>query len=190
MLLHTLGKVPGSRGCVWGACDARARLRASAYSVTTEDRGGGTPSAGRPPPGHLSRRAGAHVRTHTSAPAPLVPRLPSARSRGPIVGRQAREAARERAAGCVSRRRRVTCAAREPPLPHGGAGWPPRRRLGKRRGPAPVGCSGLSPSRREPPGAVACSCAGRGTDASSWGVGCFGPFDMSIRAQEENGNRE
>lgn len=73
----------------------------------------------------------------------------------------------------MCRRRRVTYTAREPPLLHGGAGRLPRRRLGKQRGPAPVGFSGLSPSRREPLGAAACSCAGRGTDASSWGEGCF-----------------
>lgn len=174
MLLHTLGKVPKSRGCAWGACDAQACLHASAYRVTTGDRDGGASSARQPLPDHSSGRAGAHVRTHAHfGPAPLVLRLPGARSHGPIARRPAREAARERTAGCVCRRRRVTYTAREPPLPHGGAGWPPRRRLGKRRGPAPVGCSGFSPSRREPPRAAACSCAGRGTDASSWGEGCF-----------------
>lgn len=41
---------------------------------------------------------------------------------GPFAGQLAREAARERAAGCVSRRCRVTYAAREAPLPHGEVG--------------------------------------------------------------------
>lgn len=121
MLLHTLGKVPGSRGCVWGACDARARLRASAYSVTTEDRGGGTPSAGRPPPGHLSRRAGAHVRTH----AHFSPRAP----RSPATKRAVTWAHRG-AAGAGSRAR-AGRGVREPAPPRdvrGAGAAPPARR--------------------------------------------------------------
>lgn len=86
--MHTLGKVPGSRGCLWGACDAQARPCASAYRVTTANCSGSAQSAGRPPPG--CGREGAHVRTHarthTLALAPLVPLLPDTRSRGAIAG--------------------------------------------------------------------------------------------------------
>uniref|UniRef100_A0A8B9XH58 Zinc finger and BTB domain containing 25 n=1 Tax=Bos mutus grunniens TaxID=30521 RepID=A0A8B9XH58_BOSMU len=97
--------------------------------VTTSNRGEGTRRAGRPPPSQLSWRAsgrdGAHVCTHARTLRP--PRLwfLSYKGRGhvgPFAGRLAREAARERAAGCVSRRRRVTYAAREAPLPHGEVG--------------------------------------------------------------------
>lgn len=185
------GKSPG-HAAVWEACNAQARLHASAYRATT-DWGGLRPRRRAPAAPLLatgaSGRASWHVSTHAhSCPGAPRSRLPGAQSRGPVTGRPARETARERPKGCVSRRRRVTFAARELPLPHGGARWPPRRRLGKRRGPAPVGCPRPGPSRRVPPGAAAaaCSCAGRGTDASSWGEGCFfGPFDMSIRAKRK-----
>lgn len=66
MLLHTLGKVPGSRGCVWGACDAQACLYASAYShmwgpwQMRPERG--------PTPSWRLERAGAHVSTHAHQP--------------------------------------------------------------------------------------------------------------------------
>uniref|UniRef100_A0AC11DAN9 Zinc finger and BTB domain containing 25 n=1 Tax=Ovis aries TaxID=9940 RepID=A0AC11DAN9_SHEEP len=97
--------------------------------VTTSNRGEGTRRAGRPPPSQLSWRASgrdaAHVCTHARTLRP--PRLwfLSYEGRGhvgPFAGQLAREAARERAAGCVSRRCRVTYAAREAPLPHGEVG--------------------------------------------------------------------
>lgn len=130
MFLHTLGKVPGSRGCVCvGACDAQAGLHASAYRVTTSNRGEGTRRAGPPPPSQLSWRASgrdaAHVCTHARTLRPPRLRFLSYEGRGhvgPFAGQLAREAARERAAGCVSRRCRVTYAAREAPLPHGEVG--------------------------------------------------------------------
>lgn len=67
VLLHTLGKVPGSRGCVWEVCDAQTCPHASSYTVTTEDCGSGAQSAGRPPPGHLGGRARTYARTHARA---------------------------------------------------------------------------------------------------------------------------
>lgn len=180
MILHSLGKVPGRAG-VWDACNAQARPRASASRVTTADCGGGA-ERGPTPAWPLERaggRAGELARKHART---LRPRRPSF-----AATRRAVTWARHGAAGAGSRAR-TAHGVREPapprdvggagaaPPPPGGARWPPRRRLGKRRGPAPVGCSRLGPSRREPPGAAAaaCSCAGRGTDASSWGDGCLG----------------
>lgn len=57
MLLHTLGRVPGSRVCVWGACVAQAGLQASAYRVITRERAGGAQSTGGPRPGNFSELA-------------------------------------------------------------------------------------------------------------------------------------
>ncbi|XP_061285110.1 zinc finger and BTB domain-containing protein 25 isoform X4 [Bos javanicus] len=63
-----------------------------------------------------------HARTHTSAPAPLVPQLQGARSRG-ALRRAAGAGSRARAGrGVREPRRRVTYAAREAPLPHGEVG--------------------------------------------------------------------
>ncbi|XDB54240.1 hypothetical protein AB1E18_007709 [Capra hircus] len=97
--------------------------------VTTSNRGEGTRRAGRPPPSQLSWRASgrdaAHVCTHARTLRPPRLRFLSYEGRGhvgPFAGQLAREAARERAAGCVSRRCRVTYAAREAPLPHGEVG--------------------------------------------------------------------
>uniref|UniRef100_A0A8C9IWI1 Zinc finger and BTB domain containing 25 n=1 Tax=Piliocolobus tephrosceles TaxID=591936 RepID=A0A8C9IWI1_9PRIM len=120
VLLHTLGKVPGSRGCLWGACDAQARPCASAYRVKTANCSGSAQSAGRPQPG--CGREGAHVRTYARAhahPGRGAPRSPATRHAVTWGhrGLPAREAAREPAAGCVSRLHRLLCAAWEPAPP-------------------------------------------------------------------------
>lgn len=134
---------------------------------------------GAPADPHPATHAGAHVRTRArthTAPARPVPQLPDVRSREPVARRLARETARERAAGCVSWRRCVPCAAGSPPLPPGGVGPLPLRRLGKRHGPS------------FPPRATRGSCSGTGRriDASNWGRGAF----LVSEAQEENGNRD
>lgn len=119
MLLHTLGKVPGSRGCVWGACDAQACLYASAYShmwgpwQMRPERG--------PTPSWRLERAGAHVSTHAHS-SPRAPRSPATR--------RAVTCTHRRAAGAGSRAR-ADRGVREsaPPRDVRGAGAaPPARR--------------------------------------------------------------
>lgn len=94
-----------------------------------------------PTPAWATPAAGAHVRTHARAAhqsgCRRLPRQPG--HVGPT-----REAAREQPAGCVSGRWRVLCAARRsagarPSRTEKPARPPPRRSLGKQRGPAPVG---------------------------------------------------
>ncbi|EAW80859.1 zinc finger and BTB domain containing 25, isoform CRA_a, partial [Homo sapiens] len=82
-------------------------------------------------------------------------------------GLPAREAAREAAEGCVSRRHCLQCAAWEPA--------PPARRSR----PAAAAASG-HPGRRP----AAAPVAGQMQVAGERGV--FGPIEMSGRAQEEN----
>lgn len=135
--------------------------------ATTGDRGRGAPSAGQPLA--LATRAGAHARTQARTPAGV----PPASQQPGHVGR-AREAAREQPAGCVSGRSRVLCAAREPAPPAQRS--PPARRRGG------VWVSDAALPLWAAPGSVppaasrrggGCSCTRRGTDASSWGEGCF-----------------
>lgn len=191
MLLHTLGKVPGSRGCLWGACDAQARPCASAYRVTTANCSGTTQSAGRPPPG--CGREGAHVRTHarTHARTPWPWRLsfPCYQTRGHVGP--------SRAAGAGSRAR-ASRGVREPapPLAVRGLGARPSctEESACRRGgiwvsdaaqplwaaPVSVPPAASRPGRRP----AAAPVAGQMQVAGERGV--FGPIEMSGRAQEEN----
>lgn len=67
VLLHTAGKVPGSRGGVWGACDAQACLHTSASSHDSGLRRGAR-SAGRSPPGPSGGRARTYARRHAHRP--------------------------------------------------------------------------------------------------------------------------
>ncbi|XP_058149273.1 zinc finger and BTB domain-containing protein 25 isoform X3 [Dasypus novemcinctus] len=123
VLLHTQGKVPGSCGCEWEPVTLRLvrTLPPPESRLGTVAGTAGAHSAYRPPLGHLGWRARAHARMHayTHAPGPVaaVCRDRGVPSRGTIAELPARKAARERAAGCVSRRRRVLCAAREPAPP-------------------------------------------------------------------------
>ncbi|XP_036290273.1 zinc finger and BTB domain-containing protein 25 isoform X1 [Pipistrellus kuhlii] len=95
-------------------------LRLASALPPTESRlgdcGGEGAERRRPPAWPLKRaggRASWHVSTHAhSGPGAPRSRLPGTQSRGSVTGRPAREAARERPQGCVSRRRRVTfCGA-------------------------------------------------------------------------------
>lgn len=116
MILHTPGESPRAtrlRG-------KPVTLRLASALPPTESRlgdcGGEGAERRRPPAWPLKRaggRASWHVSTHAhSGPGAPRSRLPGAQSRGPVTGRPAREAARERPQGCVSRRRRVTfCGA-------------------------------------------------------------------------------
>lgn len=142
VFLHTLGKVPGSRGCVCvGACDAQAGLHASAYRVTTSNRGEGTRRAGR---GVREPALPRDVRGAGGAP-------PARRSRPPAC----------RGGLWVSDAARPLWAAP-------GSVPPAAIRLGRRPAAAPV--------------------AGQMQVAGEMGVS--GPFEMSIRVLEENGNRQ
>lgn len=86
----------------------------------------------------------------------------------------------------MSRRRRVTFAAREPPLPRRGAGWPPRRRLGKRRGPAPGAAPGSVPPAASRLGRWRPAAAPVAEQMQVAGERVvFGPFDLSIRAKRK-----
>lgn len=75
MLLHILGKVPRSRGCVWGACNAQAHLHASAYRVTTEDCGGGGRALANP--SWPLERVGGLARKHARTLWPQRPSIPA-----------------------------------------------------------------------------------------------------------------
>lgn len=136
--------------------------------VTTGDRGRGAPSAGRPPPrplGQAGRRARTHAGTHTS---PGAAGFPAARSRGPGAGSRARAArrVRERAQPRVVRRAGARPSRTEKPARRRGGVWVSNAALPLWAAPGSV-----------PPAASrrggGCSCTRRGTDASSWGEGCF-----------------
>lgn len=171
-----------------GACDAQACPHTSASSHDLGDRGRGARSALRPP-AWATPAAGAHVRTHArNAHQSGCRRLP----RQPGHVGPAREAAREQPAGCVSGRWRVLCAAREPAPPARRS--PPARRRGgvwvSNAALPPWGCSGLSPSRREPPRAAAAAAPVAGQMQVAGDRGVFGPLEMSVRAPEEISNGE
>lgn len=155
-----------------GACDAQACSHTSASSHAWGDRGRGARSARRPP-AWATPAAGAHVRTHARTrctPVWVPPASPAARSRGPGAGSRARAARRVRERALA---RAVRSAGARPSRTEKPARPPPRRSLGKQRGPAPVGLLRAQslPPRTAPGGG--CSCTGRGTDASSRGQGCF-----------------
>lgn len=159
---------PGPRGGTRAFCTRRGKSRGHAETcgepvtlklvptlpppVTTGDRGRGAPSAGQPLPwllGQAGRQARTHARRQARTPAGVPPASQQPGHVGRGAGSRARAArrVRERAQPRVVRRAGARPSRTEKP-----ARPPPRRSLGKQRGPAPVGCSGLSPSRREPPG--------------------------------------
>lgn len=97
----------------------------------------------------------------------------------------------------MSGRWRVLCAAQRgaarEPAPPARRSPPARRRGGVWVSYAalpPWGCSGLSPSRREPPRAAAAAAPVAGQMQVAGDRGVFGPLEMSVRGPEKISNGE
>lgn len=168
---HAGGKVPGVTRRRVGEPVTLRLVPTLPPPVTTRGTVAEAPEAlADPRLGHSgSRRARTHARTRCT-PVRVPPASPAARSRGPGAGSRARAARRVRERALA---RAVRSAGARPSRTEKPARPPPRRSLGKQRGPAPVGLLRAQslPPRTAPGGG--CSCTGRGTDASSRGQGCF-----------------
>lgn len=189
MLLHTPGKVPGHAVAFGEPVTLRLVPHTLPPPVTTVDRDRDARSARGPTPARPLRQARTYARTHTSpgAAGPL-----AARSRGPGAGSRARAAGRvrERAVPRAARRAGARPSRTEKPARRRGGVWVSIAAL-----PPVWAAPGAGPPAASRPGGGR-SCTRRGTDASSWGDGCFwsvgdvsqGP-SMNIATASECGAR-